>query len=98
MLSDANRNQLTFTWNPAFQNCPAVYYNINATNCGECSDTTTSNNVTCNYNALVTSTVAQKCTLTVQTVVCGNIVGATSEPATVLLKGWLQLLSFCFNT
>ena len=90
MLSNVTRNQLTFTWNPASQDCSALQYSINATNCGKCSDTTTSSSVTCNYNALSISTLPQICTLTVHTVVCGNIVGATSEPATVLLKGWLH--------
>lgn len=58
-----------------------------------CSDTMTSNNVACSYNALVSSTVPQIHTLTYRSyVVCGNIVGAASKPVTVLLKGWLKLL------
>ena len=92
MLSEVNRNQLTFSWSSASQNCSALHYNINATNCGECSETTTSNNVTCNYN----SNLPQICTLTIQTVVCGNIVGTTSKPVAVLLKGRLQLLILLF--
>ena len=93
-LADVNRSQLTFSWSSSSQDCPAVHYNINATDCGKCSDMTTSNNVTCNYNALSASTLPQTCSLRVQTVVCDDIVGTTSEPVTVLVKGWLQLICY----
>ena len=86
-----NKGRLMLTWlpEPVFLSCPAVHYNINATNCGKCPDTTTSNNVTCIIDNTIT--LPQTCTLTLQSVVCGNVLGTYSEPVTVIMKG-LSLL------
>ena len=87
-ISHVNKRQLSLTWNSVSQNCPALRYKINATNCGECPDITTSNNVTCIIDNTITQ--PQTCTITVKSVVCGNVLGIPSEPVSVLLKGGLN--------
>ena len=55
--------------------CPAVSYNIQASNCGSCPATTNYTNVTCTD----IPTDGSKCTFAIRTVVCGNIIGKLSE-------------------
>ena len=87
-LSEVSNEQLTFSWSPVTTNCPSVHYNINATNCGSCSDrlsvtTSTSSLITCN----ISSTPPPTCTLTFQTVVCGSILGTISKLVVHLIQG-----------
>ena len=69
--------EITFTWNPVAPDCPAIHYNILASNCGSCPKTTNHTTVTCTdvHNGSM-------CMLAVQTVVCGNItaLGSLSKP------------------
>ena len=68
--------QLTFSWSPVAPDCPAIHYNILASNCGSCPTTTNHTNVTCTD----VPTNNSICTFAVQTVVCGNIAGNISDP------------------
>ena len=71
--------QLIFSWSPVATDCPAVLYNIQASNCGSCPTTTNHTNVTC------TNVPADKkeCNFAIQTVVCGNITGNFSNPISI---------------
>jgi hypothetical protein len=76
---DFSQRELTFSWSPVAPDCPAVHYNILASNCGSCPTTTNHTNVTC-------TDVQRKgglCIFALQTVVCGNIIGNTSDPIAV---------------
>ena len=46
-ISNANfiLKEFTFSWSPVAPNCPAIYYNILASNCGSCHTTTNHTNV-----------------------------------------------------
>ena len=67
----------TFSWNndPVTPDCPAVSYNILASNCGSCPTTTNHTNATCADVPINGST----CEFAVQTVVCGNTSGNYSD-------------------
>ena len=78
-LVDAVSKQITFTWSPVYPECPAIHYNILASNCGHCPTTTNHTNVTCS-DALTRA----MCTFAVQALNCGF--GNLSKPITVLLK------------
>ena len=83
MFSNANYSSriVTFLWSPVAPDCPAIHYNILASNCGSCPTTTNHTTVTCTDIPINDSV----CTLSVQTVVCGNITGNTSDPITIVL-------------
>ena len=74
-------NQLIFQWNLVAPDCPAVHYNILASNCGSCPTTTNHTNVTCTE----VPTNDSICTFAVQTVVCGSITGNISDPINITL-------------
>ena len=76
---ELSRRQLTFTWSPVAPDCPAIYYNILASNCGSCPTTTNHTNVTCTD----VPTDGSVCTFAVQTVACGNISGNFSNPISI---------------
>ena len=77
-----------FNWKSFLPHCPAVHYNILASNCGSCPTTTNHTTVTCADVPADSS----MCTFAVRTVICGNITG---EPSQVLtfnnnhFLGWL---------
>jgi hypothetical protein len=78
---DFSLRELTFSWSPVAPDCPAIHYNILASNCGSCPTTTNHTNATCtNLNVSLNDTV---CTFAVQTVVCGNITGNVSDPISI---------------
>ena len=60
-----------------------ITYNINASNCGACPNSTTSNAVTCSGIPVDGST----CTFSIETEACGNITGQGSNIVTVSPKG-----------
>ena len=68
--------ELTFSWSPVAPDCPAIHYNILASNCGSCPSTTNHTTVTCTD----VPTDGTVCTFAVQTVVCRNITGNRSNP------------------
>ena len=63
--------------------CPSLEYNINST-CGDCPTTTQLNVVTC---AVETIAKNHTCSLSVRSVVCGNIMSNWSTPIYAHLKG-----------
>ena len=74
-------NQLTFQWNSVAPDCPAIHYNILASNCGSCPTTTNHTSVTCTE----VPTNDSIWTFAVQTVVCGNITSNISDPINITL-------------
>ena len=74
-------SELTFSWSPVAPDCPAIHYNILASKCGSCPTTTNHTNVTCIDVPINGST----CTITVQTISCGNIAGNVSDPISITL-------------
>ena len=70
---------LTFSWSPVTSDCPSLHYNILSSNCGSCPATTTHTTVTCTD----VPTDGSVCTFAVQTVICGNIVGDSSDSVNV---------------
>ena len=81
---DFSSKEFTFNWSsPVAAVCP-LHYNILSSNCGSCPTTTTNTTVTCTD----VPTDSRVCTFAVETVVCGNITGNSSDPiilATVLM-------------
>ena len=81
---------LTFIWSPVIFNCPSLHYTI-ASNCGSCPNNTTRTTATCRG---VPVSVGDCCVFTIQSVVCGDVVGNSSS-IFVDLKGkwsvWIKL-------
>ena len=91
--------ELTFSWSPVAPDCPAIRYNILASNCGSCPTTTNYTTVTC----INVPTDGSVCTFAVQTVVCGNITGNASDAIRVNTSslhptGHLNLYNLVSNT
>ena len=72
----------TFSWSPVAPDCPAIHYNILASNCGSCPTTTNHINVTCTG----IPPKGSMCIFAIQTVVCGNITGNTGDPIVVSIS------------
>ena len=72
---------VTVNWSPVASDCPAIHYNILASNCGSCPTTTNHTPVTCTD----VPTNGSMCTFAVQTVVCGTIAGNWSDIAAIAL-------------
>ena len=81
--ADLASRELTFSWSPVAPDCPAVHYNILASNCGTCSTITSYTTITCAN----VPTDGSTCILAVQTVVCGNVTGNFSDSVRGTLKG-----------
>ena len=64
-----------------------VHYVTNQSNCGSCSTTTNHTSVTCTDVPSDEST----CSFAVQTVICGDMVGHTSNSLTINLTHTLML-------
>ena len=64
-----------FNWNLHSPDCPAIYYNILASNSGSCPTTTNHVSIACTDVPTDSST----CTFAVQIVICGNITGESSQ-------------------
>ena len=67
--------ELTFSWSPVAPDCPAIHYNILASNCGSCPTTTNHTNVTCTDVPTNDSII---CTFVAQTI-RGNTTGNVSD-------------------
>ena len=65
-ISDINSHQFTIEWDPAANNCPPVSYDIAATNCGVCPNTTSHTSVRCT-NLTIDGRV---CIMVIQTKAC----------------------------
>ena len=85
----------TFTWNVAsFWDCPAIHYNILASNCGSCPTTTNHTNAIC-----TDVPVNDVCTFAVQIVVCGNTqIGYLSDTIHIALVESESCSSTCLGT
>jgi hypothetical protein len=82
------QRKLMFTWVNISGSCPVTDYKIISNNCGDCSRVVNSSFATCN-NFLVTQ--VPTCTFTVQTIVCGNILGEAADPIAVSLNSKFNL-------
>ena len=94
-VSTANfvSRRLTFTWSPVAPDCPALHYNILASNCGSCPTTTNHTNVTCT-DVPTDNTV---CTFAIQPVMCGSLVGNRSDPISITLQDGYIITGTCTN-
>ena len=88
-LVDLELRQTSFTWSPVAPDCPAIHYNILASNCGSCPTTTNHTNVTCTEIPFEQN--GEICALSLQTVVCGNVTGNMSDAARGLFRGNLKV-------
>ena len=80
---DLELGEITFMWSPVAPDCPAISYNIIASNCGSCPTNTNHTNITC----VDIPTDDTTCVFAVSTVVCGNITGNVSSIAQGSFKG-----------
>ena len=80
--ADVHLRQLIFSWSPVAPDCPAIHYNILASNCGSCPTTTNHTTVACTN----VPTDGSVCDFSVQSVVCENITGNFSKSIQGLLK------------
>lgn len=71
---------LAFIWSPVVLNCPSLRYIITS-NCGLCPNATSMTTIKCRGIS-----VGERCTLTVQSEVCGSIIG-NATTISVDLKG-----------
>ena len=81
-LTELGLRQLTFSWSPVAPDCPAIHYNILASNCGSCPTTTNHINVTCTDVPIEQKT----CTFALRSVVCGELAGILGNPISVSLS------------
>ena len=91
--SDVKPGKLTFNWNPPIANCSALYYIVNSTGCGNCTNglRTSSTSITCSVSA--TAVEQQTCKFAIKSVVCSDNSSPFSNQVIVLLKGMLHLLN-----
>ena len=71
--------QLEFIWSSVAPDCPAIHYNILASNCGSCPTTTNHTNVTCTD----VPTNGSVCTFAIRSAVCGDITGNISDTVSI---------------
>ena len=84
-LIDINQEYLSFSWNISY--LPQIFsdtvvYNIIASNCGTCPNSTTSLSATC-VDFIADGSV---CSFALQTAICGNSNGPITDPIMILLK------------
>ena len=84
---------LIFVWSPVIFNCSNLHYAI-ASNCGWCPNTTKRTTATCRG---VPVSVGDRCVFTIQSVVCGDVVGNSSS-IFVDLKGKLEKVIYLIVT
>ena len=78
----AGPGELTFSWSPPQQRCPYLTFNVISNDCGTCQNNSAFSNMTCRE-----FTLPSTCTLTVQSIICGNLSSAESMPVTARLNG-----------
>jgi hypothetical protein len=86
-LVNFNPKEITFSWSPVATDCPSIQYNILASNCGSCPNTTNHTTATCTD----LPSDGSVCTLAVETVVCGNITGNQSKPLSFNISDTLHV-------
>ena len=82
-LTALGSRQFSVNWSPVAPDCPAIHYNILASNCGSCPTDTNHATVTC---INVPTNQKTLCTFALRTVVCGYIAGILSNPISVSLS------------
>ena len=90
-LVDTISRKITFNWSPVAPNCPAIHYNINTSNCGNCPTTTNHTTVTC--TDIPDTADNATCTFAIQAVTCEIIIGKLSNPIVVLLETSMVMTS-----
>ena len=89
-LVEETHTYLRFNWSLSSSNCPSVYYQIVASNCGHCPNTTVNNTVTCTGNYTATHRMSNRqCSFALQIVVCDDVIGDTSIAVTTSFAGIL---------
>ena len=84
-----NTNRLTFSWSSVLMTCPSIGYNITSMNCGVCPNFTLNTTVNCTITTNHTNGQIQTCTLSIQSIICGNYTGNQTNTITVKYKGKL---------
>ena len=89
-LRSVDTMQLEFSWDSIPVNCPTVSYRIvSSTTCGSCPSATTHTTATCS-NPIIND---ESCSFSVQSVICGSILGSVSEPLQLLPKSNFTIIS-----
>lgn len=78
---------LTFVWSAVIFNCSSLHYAITS-NCGWCPNTATETTATCRG---VHVSVGDCCVFMIQSVVCGDIVGNSSDIFVDLKGEWVAM-------
>jgi hypothetical protein len=68
-MADLESREITFNWTEIAPECPAIKYNIQASNCGSCPTTTNHTTVTC--TKVPTNGGMYMCMFTIKIVICG---------------------------
>ena len=94
-LIDVKTNRLTFTWNDSvnlqqthtFSDTDSIVYNIIASNCGTCPNSTSS--LSAIYTCVDFIADGRVCSFALQAVVCamGNRFSPISDPVKIQIKG-----------
>ena len=74
---DLAAEEISFKWTEVVPDCPCVSYNILTSKCGSCPTTTHHTNATCTN--IPTDHDGSVCAFTIQTLVCGNVLGHFSD-------------------
>ena len=91
-LAKVDKNRLTFHWEPVPSVCSDIEYTITAINCGVCPSTTPNTSIACDIsNTLAESVNDSLCTFTVQSIVCGILIGNRSNIVQAVLRGRFKL-------
>ena len=77
-------SSITFTWSPSDSNCSNIHYNIKECGCGTCPNYSTVASITCSNTSNGT---LHTCSISLQTVICGNISGVWSNPVYLSMMG-----------
>ena len=94
-LLNVSMEHLLFVWTPVSPDCPYKHYTVISSNCGNCTNIVTSNSITCSN--VVATRQLHMCTLIVQSIVCKNIPGAASNPQTIAIKGYNNIIIELLN-
>ena len=76
---------LTFNWTSVDPTCSEISYRVFTIDCGNCPNITNSTTVVC--SGIELSGVTQTCSLSVQPVVCGDIISNFSDLLNISLQG-----------
>lgn len=94
-FTDVRDGQFVLNWTSVLPTCDRVYYSVTS-NCSTCSAGVT--NLTtgsCSLPQMWTDGLA--CAFSVQSVVCGNLIGRSSNPVVVKLQGTCVILCWYRN-